>query len=111
MNANKNALGSDLGKIDTHAITPEEYEDIPELDNAFFANAIPMIDGKQATDAAFSKAVRAELRRGRPKKDNTKTLLSIRYSREVVEYFRSTGSGWQVRMDAALKEWVKTHTD
>jgi len=36
-------------------------------------------------------------------------LLSIRYSPEVVDYFRATGSGWQTRMDEALKEWMKEH--
>jgi len=35
--------------------------------------------------------------------------LSIRYSPEVVDYFRATGSGWQTRMDEALKEWMKEH--
>jgi len=32
--------------------------------------------------------------------------VTIRYSRDVLEYFRATGPGWQVRIDAALKEWV-----
>jgi uncharacterized protein (DUF4415 family) len=41
-----------------------------------------------------------------PGKTPTKVLLSVRYSPEVVEYFRSTGTGWQARMDEALKEWV-----
>ncbi len=34
---------------------------------------------------------------------------TIRLSPEVVESFRATGSGWQTRMDAALKDWLKTH--
>jgi uncharacterized protein (DUF4415 family) len=29
---------------------------------------------------------------------------------EVIEYFRATGEGWQARMDAALKEWIKVHS-
>jgi uncharacterized protein (DUF4415 family) len=40
-------------------------------------------------------------------------LLSLRYSPEVVEYFKSTGEGWQTRMDEALKQWVaarRSHT-
>jgi len=35
-------------------------------------------------------------------------LLSVCYSPEVVDYFRSTGKGWQVRMDEVLKEYVAT---
>jgi uncharacterized protein (DUF4415 family) len=28
----------------------------------------------------------------------------------VLESFRVTGDGWQTRMDAALKDWLKTHS-
>lgn len=35
-----------------------------------------------------------------------KTQLTVRYSPEVVAYFKATGKGWQGRMDAALKEWI-----
>lgn len=44
-----------------------------------------------------------------PGKKAKKVLLSLRYSPEVVEYFKSTGEGWQTRMDEALKEWVASH--
>lgn len=44
-----------------------------------------------------------------PGKKAKKVLLSVRYSPEVVEYFKSTGEGWQTRMDEALKEWVASH--
>jgi uncharacterized protein (DUF4415 family) len=27
----------------------------------------------------------------------------------VLEAFRSTGKGWQTRMNEALKEWLKEH--
>ena len=36
----------------------------------------------------------------------TKKLVSVRYSPEVIEYFKSGGAGWQTRMDDALKQWV-----
>jgi uncharacterized protein (DUF4415 family) len=44
-----------------------------------------------------------------PGKKAKKILLSVRYSSEVVEYFKATGEGWQTRMDDALKEWVESH--
>jgi uncharacterized protein (DUF4415 family) len=47
--------------------------------------------------------------RGRPKSDNKKLLVSVRYSPEVVAYFKSTGEGWQSRMDEALREYVEQH--
>ena len=37
-------------------------------------------------------------------KQPTKEPVTIRYSRDVLEYFRATGPGWQARIDAALKE-------
>jgi uncharacterized protein (DUF4415 family) len=46
---------------------------------------------------------------GRPKSEKTKQLVSIRYSREVVEYFKSTGDGWQSRMDNVLLKYVTQH--
>ncbi|MDO8790165.1 MAG: BrnA antitoxin family protein [Sulfuritalea sp.] len=33
----------------------------------------------------------------------------MRYSPEVVEFFRSTGEGWQTRMNDALRAYVKRH--
>ena len=39
----------------------------------------------------------------------TKERITIRLSPDVVSSFRATGTGWQTRMDTALKEWLKTH--
>ncbi len=60
--------------------------------------------------AAFWKdaTVRRPGQRG-PGRKAKKVLLSVRYSPEVVEYFKATGEGWQSRMDEALKEWVASH--
>lgn len=44
--------------------------------------------------------------RGRPKSASTKQLVSVRYSPEVLAYFKSTGEGWQSRMDRVLREYV-----
>ncbi len=44
--------------------------------------------------------------RGRPKSENPKQLVSVRYSQEVLTYFKSTGEGWQSRMDGVLREYV-----
>jgi uncharacterized protein (DUF4415 family) len=43
--------------------------------------------------------------RGAQKKP-TKEPVTVRYSRDALEYFRTTGPGWQTRIDDALKEWV-----
>ena len=44
-----------------------------------------------------------------PQKAPTKVRVSLRLSREVVDYFRATGDGWQTRMDGELLEMVHKH--
>jgi uncharacterized protein (DUF4415 family) len=46
---------------------------------------------------------------GRPKAEVTKERITIRLSPDVLERFRATGSGWQTKVDAALRDWLKTH--
>jgi uncharacterized protein (DUF4415 family) len=59
-----------------------------------------------AVEAFWKNAtVRRPGQRG-PGRKAKKVLLSVRYSPEVVDYFKATGDGWQTRMDEALKEWV-----
>ena len=51
-------------------------------------------------------------RRGRPQgstKENPKVSTTIRLSPEVISAFKSTGTGWQTRIDAALKDWLIHH--
>ena len=48
---------------------------------------------------------------GRPKSLNKKLLVSLRYSPEVLDYFKSTGAGWQSRMDGVLKEYVTSRSN
>jgi uncharacterized protein (DUF4415 family) len=96
MSASKNAsartLKSDLTRIDSHTPTAKEYDELPEL-----------------TDDMLKRAV--VNKGGRPRSPSPKVLLSVRYSREVVDYFRSTGNGWQARMDGVLREYVRQHEE
>ena len=48
--------------------------------------------------------------RGRPKSAKPKQLVSVRYSQEVLEYFKATGDGWQARMDGVLLKYVARHS-
>ena len=68
------------------------------------ANAQPLTP-KQLKEMMPMRALR-----GRPKSGNTKKLVSVRYSSEVLEYFRSTGEGWQSRMDSVLRQYVSRHS-
>ncbi|MBN9340305.1 MAG: hypothetical protein ABT02_02815 [Comamonadaceae bacterium SCN 68-20] len=50
------------------------------------------------------------IRRRGPQKTPTKVPTTIRLSPEVVAFFRSTGDGWQSRMDGVLREYVAQHS-
>lgn len=43
------------------------------------------------------------IRRGRPKAEVTKKLVSLRLDQEVVDRFRATGRGWQSRINETLR--------
>ena len=63
-------------------------------------------DAQPLTDAQLQAMVPLKALRGRPKSENKKLLVSVRYSPEVLSFFRSTGEGWQSRMDGVLQEYV-----
>ncbi len=79
------ALGSDLDRVDAHAIAPHEYEEIPDLTDEMFAR------GKVN-------------RSGRPRSANPRKLVSICLPAEVIERWRATGPGWQTRMADRLSQ-------
>lgn len=61
----------------------------------------------QVTRGGGVKQTVAALRRTRgPNKNPTKEQVAIRFSREVLAYFRASGSGWQTRMDEVLRKYV-----
>ncbi|MBX6419677.1 MAG: BrnA antitoxin family protein [Nevskia sp.] len=48
-------------------------------------------------------------RRGRPA-GSDKESTTIRFDRDILAAFRAAGPGWQTRMNAALRDWLKTHS-
>lgn len=81
---------------------PELIDDEnPEWTEEDFKRAVPF--------SSLPESLQAKLR-GRPKAAVTKERITIRLSPEVVERFRASGDGWQTRVDAALKDWLKTHS-
>ena len=81
--APRRSLGSDLAKVASHVIEPEEYEELPELTDEMLARGV------------VNKG-------GRPRSANPKKLISIRLTEEVIQRWRSTGPGWQTRMAEKL---------
>jgi len=54
-------------------------------------------------------ALRRKLGVRGPQRTPTKERITIRLSPDVVQPFRATGDGWQTRVDAALRDWLKSH--
>lgn len=79
----------------------DAVSDNPEWTAEDFAKAVPF-------EKAFPELADTIRRRG-AQKTPTKESTTIRLSREVIEHFRTSGSGWQGRIDQALKEWIATH--
>ncbi len=75
-------------------------------DRAITAAAKADPDAQPLTPEQMKSMVSMRTMRGRPKSAKTKQLVSIRYSPEVLEYFKSTGEGWQSRIDRVLRDYV-----
>jgi uncharacterized protein (DUF4415 family) len=78
--------------------------EVRELTETDFKNAVPF--------SALPESLQTTLLglKGRGKqKSPSKVSTTVRFDRDVLEAFRSTGRGWQTRMNEALKEWLKEH--
>ena len=82
----------------------------PEEDQLITAAAESDPDALPLTDDQMRVMVPMRMVRGRPKVANKKQLVSIRYSPEVIDYFKASGAGWQARMDSVLRDYVSAHS-
>ena len=87
------------------AAAPGADRPLTAKERAAMANAVVVKSGGYA---AVRTALAEKRKRGQrgPQQTPTKQLVSVRYSPEVLQYFKSTGAGWQTRMNDALLEWV-----
>ncbi len=72
-------------------------------------NATDMAKFKPAAEV-LPLSLRKKLGVRGAQKTPTKERITIRLSREVVNQFRESGEGWQTRVDAALQDWLKSHS-
>ena len=68
-------------------------DDAPELSDEYFERA-DVYRGDQL------------VRRGRPKLERPKQAVKLRLDQDVLDHFRSTGPGWQTRINATLARAV-----
>ena len=65
--------------------------------------------GREALAELFPPETAEDLltpRRGRPKAERPKIQFTARFDADIVEHFRSTGKGWQVRMEEVLRKAI-----
>ena len=79
-------------------------QDNPELSETDFAHAVPLSKLPKSLQTKLATRTRG------PQKLPAKVRISLRLSAEVLEQFRATGDGWHSRVDAALKDWLDSHT-
>ena len=93
------------------ANTPSPWvdpDDAPELTDEFFTTATPMVGDKVVSREEFKKAFKKALR-GRPAGTSTKKSTTVRFDNDILAAFKNTGRGWQTRLNAALRDWLKDH--
>ena len=84
MNASKKSISSDLPRIDAMNDEDIDYSDAPATDTEFWSAAVvnpPMV----------------------------KRQVTLRIDPDIVEFFKNSGSGYQTRINAVLRSYVKAH--
>lgn len=71
---------------------PVKKQQRPRLTNQMIKTMLEAIDRQKVV---------AQKKRGRPQ--SVKTVISIRLDPDIIEAYRSTGPGWQARMNDALR--------
>jgi uncharacterized protein (DUF4415 family) len=86
-------------------------EDAPEATAEWFDKARPA--SELLSDLLGSAAAREMLKpkRGRPALTHPKEHVNIRLDADVVGAFKGSGTGWQTRINHALREWLKAHPE
>lgn len=100
MNANKNALGSDLARADAHIIQPNEYEEIPEITDEDIKRGKWYIGGAEVSESEGRAAFSAALK---------KQKINITLDPDVLAWFKQQagGRGYQTLINATLREAMR----
>jgi uncharacterized protein (DUF4415 family) len=85
--------------------------EVRELTDADFKRMRPASDVLPEIFGAELAAEMLKPKGGRPRTNTPKVFTGIRLDPDVLEAFRATGKGWQTRMNNALKEWLREHTE
>ncbi|MFM8509421.1 MAG: BrnA antitoxin family protein [Betaproteobacteria bacterium] len=82
-------------------------DDAPELTEADMSRATFHLGGAEVSRDAFREDIRKRPP-GRPPLEVKRPMMSMRVDVEVLAHLRSTGRGWQTRVNALLREAMKS---
>ena len=88
MSANKKSIERTLKRLDATRDEAIDYSDIPPLSSEMFAQALVQ-KGLQPTPP--------------------KAQITLRLDRDVLEWFRNQGKGYQTRINEILRAYKKAH--
>ncbi len=88
MNANKESIKRTLKRLDAMEDEAIDYSDVPPLSPEMFAQALVQKGLKPAPG---------------------KAQITLRLDKDVLEWFRHQGAGYQTRINAVLKAYKEAH--
>lgn len=53
--------------------------------------------------------VQPSLRQKKSLSENHKVFTTLRLDSDILNAFKNSGKGWQIRINSALKDWLNTH--
>lgn len=77
-------------------LTAKDFQEMKSMSEVLPAELVKVIQNRERGQRGKQKAP-------------LKVLVTTRYSKEVVDYFKAEGKGWQKRVDEILKAWIKRH--
>lgn len=81
-------------------------DDAPELTTKSLATGQWTVGGRPVSPEEGRAAFRQAMKRGRPRSQAPRTMVSLRIEQDVLAALRATGRGWQTRVNALLREAV-----
>ena len=103
MSANNQNLGSDLAKVDTHEISSDEYDELPDLSELDIEHGVWKIAGNEVSLLEGKAAFHSERK---------KQKINITLDPDVLGWYRAQagGKGYQTLINATLREAMTIHT-
>ena len=98
-----------MPKIKPRTIRPTDKED-REITRQAKEDGTLLTDEqlKEMRPASDFPELKALVGRGRPRMKNPKQQVTLRLDPEILNFFKTQGAGWQTKINAALKEHIRT---